>query len=251
MILIKNIKIFNDNLVWIIYKNKKCIIIDPGLAKPIIQKLEKKRIIPIYIFITHMHFDHIHGISKLINHYPNIKIFTPKKIKNIHKKHQKIIKKSKKIFIFNKLFYIFFTPGHTTHDLSYYFDQYLFCGDILFSGGCGNTKDGCSKNLYKSLKKIQKFPKKTVFFNSHEYTINNLNFFQKIYKKDQFIQDYLNFLQKKSKNIINYSSLENEKKINLFFRINEKKIKQMINYWYCSETKIEYFCNLRKIKDQY
>ncbi|CAL4320543.1 hydroxyacylglutathione hydrolase [Buchnera aphidicola] len=251
MLLIQKIKIFNDNLVWIIQKNKKCVIIDPGLATPIIKKLEIKKIIPIYIFLTHMHFDHIHGIFKLLQNYPNIKIFTPQKIKNIQKKNQVIIKKKKNIFIFNQLCKIFPTPGHTHKDISYYIYPYLFCGDILFSGGCGNTSQGCSKNLYKSLNVIKNLPKKTIFFNSHEYTINNLLFAKKIYKKDLLIQEYLNFLKKNFKNKISYSFLEDEKKINFFLRIDEIGIKEMINYWYNSASKIEYFCNLRKIKDQY
>jgi hydroxyacylglutathione hydrolase len=249
--MIKSIKIFNDNLVWLIYKKNKCIIIDPGLSEPIIKKLEKNKLVPILILITHMHYDHINGVSNLVKNYPKIKVFTPKIIKKVCKKNQIIVKR-KNIFIFNKLLYIFPTPGHTKFDLSYYSYPYLFCGDTLFSAGCGNTKDGCSKKLYRSLKKIQFLPKETIFFNSHQYTLSNLKFTKKIYQKNPLIEEYLDFLKKNhKKNIINYSFMKFEKKINLFLRTHKKEVREIINYWYFSEKEEEFFCNLRKIKDQY
>ncbi|MCW5197666.1 MBL fold metallo-hydrolase [Buchnera aphidicola] len=252
MIQIKGIKILENNIVWILYKKNECIIIDPGLADPIIYKLKKYNLKPIFIFITHLHDDHINGLFKIIQFYSKILIITPKKIKKINKKNQIIISHIKKIIIFNKIFTIFSTPGHTNNDISYFIYPYLFCGDILFSGGCGNTLNGGNTvNLYYSLKKIINLPNKTFFFNSHEYTLSNLNFAHKFLKKDILIQDYLFFFNKNYKFQKNYNNLNFEKKINIFLRIKEKKIKEAINYWYKSENEIEYFCNLRKIKDEF
>ncbi|WP_343187925.1 hydroxyacylglutathione hydrolase [Buchnera aphidicola (Periphyllus koelreuteriae)] len=251
MINIRGIEILNDNIVWIISKKNKCIIIDPGKSNIIIKKLEKFNLKPIIILITHLHCDHINGIFKLLKYYPKIKIFTPKKLNFVSKTNQNIIKKEKKIFLFNKVFYIIFTPGHTKIDVSYYFEKYLFCGDILFSGGCGKTIDGCSKNLYFSLKKIMRLPKKTIFFNSHKYTFSNLKFSNYLFKKDLEIKEYFNFIKKNIKNIKYYNNLNFEKKINIFLKTKNNYIKDVINYWYSSYNEINYFCNLRKIKDQF
>ncbi|CAL4320604.1 Hydroxyacylglutathione hydrolase [Buchnera aphidicola (Periphyllus testudinaceus)] len=250
MININGIKILNDNIVWIISKKKKCIIIDPGLADPIIKKLEKYRLKPIIIFITHLHYDHVNGILKLLQYYPKIKIFTPKKIKLIKKK-QYVIKKKQKLIIFNKIFKIFLTPGHTKLDISYYFYPYLFCGDIMFSGGCGKTIDGCSKNLYYSFKKIMKLPQETILFNSHEYTFFNLRFSYLFFKQDWKINEYFEFIKNNPKQLKNFSNLKFEKRINVFLKIKKNNIKNIINYWYNSKNEIDYFCNLRKIKDQF
>ncbi|NIG99031.1 MAG: hydroxyacylglutathione hydrolase [Buchnera aphidicola (Periphyllus acericola)] len=251
MINIQNIKVLEDNLVWIISKNNECIIIDPGQATPIIKKLEKNNLTPKLIFITHLHKDHINGIYNLLKNYPKIKIFTPKKIKFIKKSKQIIIKKNSEIIIFNKLFKIFKTPGHTNIDISYYFYPYLFCGDTLFSAGCGKTYDGCPKKLYFSLKKIIKLNKNTIFFNSHEYTLSNLKFANFINPKDFLIKEYYNYVKKNFRNLKQYSNLNFEKKINIFFKIKEKNVQNIINYWYKSKNTIDYFCNLRKIKNKF
>ncbi|CAL4320642.1 Hydroxyacylglutathione hydrolase [Buchnera aphidicola (Chaitophorus sp. 3695)] len=252
MIQIKGIKILENNIVWILYKKNKCIIVDPGFADPIIYKLNQYKLKPIFIFITHLHSDHINGLFKIIQFYPKILIITPKMIKEICKKNQIIISNIKKINIFKNIFTIFPTPGHTQNDISYFIYPYLFCGDILFSGGCGNTLNGGdSKKLYHSLKNIFTLPNKTFFFHSHQYTLSNLNFSHKFFKKDILIKDYLNFINKNYKKQKNYNTLIFEKKINIFFRIQEKNLKEIINYWYKSENEIDYFSNLRKIKDEF
>lgn len=252
MIKIKEIKILENNIVWILYKKNKCIIIDPGLSNPIINKLNQYKLTPVVVFITHLHNDHIQGLYKIIQYYPKILIITPKKIKNISKKNQIIICNVQKINILNNIFFIFPTPGHSKKDISYFCYPYLFCGDILFSGGCGNTLNGGNSiKLYYSLQKIMQLPKNTIFFNSHQYTLSNLNFSHKFFKKDIFIQEYLMFMNKNYKKQKNYNSLIFEKKMNIFFRIKEKNLQEIINYWYKSDKEIEYFCNLRKIKDEF
>lgn len=252
MIQIKNIQILENNIIWILYKKNKCIIVDPGLADPVIYKLNQYKLKPTLIFITHLHYDHINGLSKLVKYYSKIVIITPKIIPKIPKKKQIVIFQTTKINFFNYTFTVFLTPGHSKNDISYFCYPYLFCGDILFSGGCGNTLNGGdSRKLYYSLKKIFLLPPKTYFFYSHKYTFSNLYFSNYFFKKDVLIQEYFNFLKKNYKNQKQYNNLIFEKKINIFLRTKEKRLKEIINYWYKSENAIEYFLNLRKIKDEF
>lgn len=68
-------RIINDrfNVNSYIYKeNNKCIIIDSNIN--IYDYIIKNELIPEYIFLTHEHFDHIIGVSRLKNIFPDIKV---------------------------------------------------------------------------------------------------------------------------------------------------------------------------------
>ncbi len=66
-------------------------------------------------------------------------------------------------------------PGHTLGHIAYYFekDKALFCGDTLFSLGCGRLFEGTAEQMYHSLQRIKKLPKDTRIYCGHEYTLNN------------------------------------------------------------------------------
>jgi hydroxyacylglutathione hydrolase len=80
-------------------------------------------------------------------------------------------------------FLVLDTKGHTQYHLAYYHLQQklLYCGDSLFSGGCGRIfPDGSAENAYHSLQKISLLPQETQVCGSHEYTLDNLAFAQHI-----------------------------------------------------------------------
>ena len=69
-------------------------------------------------------------------------------------------------------------PGHTIGHIGFYFkkDDSLFCGDTLFSIGCGRLFEGTPDQMTKSLLKIKSLPESTKIFCGHEYTESNANF---------------------------------------------------------------------------
>ncbi|CAL4320258.1 MBL fold metallo-hydrolase [Buchnera aphidicola] len=267
---IQYIPILENNFVWIIHNYHTCIVIDPGSGEKIIKKIEEKKLIPTFIYLTHHHYDHINGIKKFLQRYPNIKIVTSKILfkKKKYLKNQILLKK-KNIFFFNKNYIkTFFTPGHTKYDVSYYLKPFFFSGDLIFTGGCGNTKDGSFKKLYNSLKLISKLPKNTIFLCSHEYSLKNFEFLSYFFKKNFYINEYFYYLKKINfKNFIITNSLKIEKKINIFLKIlNLKKnlinkpnflniqIKECLEYYWndLKENKcnnFQYFKFFRKMKD--
>lgn len=227
MIILKKIPILDTNYVWIIHNDKSyCIIIDPGSSKEIIQEIQKNKWHPIAILLTHNHFDHVAGVEKIVKFYPNINVFGPNEtIKNGCKN---IVSGGDEINLLNKKLHVYFTPGHTPGHISYYMKPYLFCGDTLFSGGCGRVHKKNYLDMFNSINVLSSFPDSTMLCCSHEYTLSNLDFSICILPEDKIIQTYY----EKIKRIIDLgkSSLPSyiffEKKINLFLRRNDEFLKK-------------------------
>ncbi len=70
------------------------------------------------------------------------------------------------------------TPGHTAGEVSYYFPDgpALFCGDTLFSMGCGRLFEGTPADMFASLQRIKALPDDTLICCGHEYTQSNARF---------------------------------------------------------------------------
>ncbi|MCL4315771.1 MAG: hydroxyacylglutathione hydrolase, partial [Gammaproteobacteria bacterium] len=67
-------------------------------------------------------------------------------------------------------------PGHTRAPLAYAGEGMLFCGDTLFTGGCGYLFEGTAAQMYASLARLAALPGETQVYCGHEYTLENLNF---------------------------------------------------------------------------
>lgn len=245
------IKSLKDNYIWILIKKNKCIIIDPGSYNPINYFLKKNNIIPIGILITHHHQDHLNGVKKLKKKYNKIKIFGPNEIKKIE--NINFIKNKDNIKINNFSFSVFSTPGHTKKHVIYYLKPYLFCGDTLFSGGCGKIFEGTYRQMYNSIKLIKNFPKKTLICPAHEYTLKNMIFANSILPNDKNIKNYIKKIKKKTlKNKSTLPSLiEKEKKINIFLRTEDNILKKKLGYLNTNHSSYKVFKKIRKMKDEF
>ena len=73
---------------------------------------------------------------------------------------------------------VFFVPGHTRGHIAYWFagDHALFCGDTLFSIGCGRLFEGTPSQMWSSLLKLRALPDDTRIYCAHEYTQSNCRF---------------------------------------------------------------------------
>ncbi len=87
-------------------------------------------------------------------------------------------------------FSVIATPGHTLGHICYFSKPYLFCGDTLFSGGCGRLFEGTPSQMYQSLKKLSALPDDTLVCCAHEYTLSNMKFALSILPHDLSINDY-------------------------------------------------------------
>ncbi len=254
MLSIKPIKALSDNYIWLVTTNEGSIVIDPGEPKQIIDLVKSNEIDLEGILITHHHYDHTNGIEEILK-YKKVEVYGPKNNLN------SITKRVKQNDVFNLIglkFEVIETPGHTLDHIAFYClkdeKSILFCGDTLFSGGCGRVFEGTYSQMYESLKKLSKLPEDTQIFCGHEYTSSNLQFACAVEPNNQFIREYNQEIIEKTKNGEPSlpSSLKIEHMINPFIRCNEENLIDNINKKFGEvSSEIEIFSTLRKWKDDF
>ena len=254
MLSIKPIKALSDNYIWLVTTNEGSIVIDPGESKQIIDLVKSNEIDLEGILITHHHYDHTNGIEEILK-YKKVEVYGPKNNVN------SITKRVKQNDVFNLIglkFEVIETPGHTLDHIAFYCfkdeKSILFCGDTLFSGGCGRVFEGTYSQMYESLKKLSKLPEDTQIFCGHEYTSSNLQFACAVEPNNQFIKEYNEEIIEKTKNGVPslHSSLKIEHMINPFIRCNEENLIDNINKKFGEIiSEIEIFSTLRKWKDDF
>lgn len=231
-----------DNYIWLLENaHRQVIIVDPGDGKPIINYLNQHQLSPLAILLTHHHIDHLGGVKLLQDYYTDIAIYGPSEINlpliSLSNQHT--------ITIADFKFDILKVPGHTLGHLAYYCAPYLFCGDTLFSAGCGRVFEQHYQQMLDSLNKLKKLPDNTLICAGHEYTLSNLKFATHMVPEDKNITQYLNYISNKT--ITLPSTLLNERQINLFLRCNEKNLQSKFNF----NNELELFTFFRSQKDNF
>ena len=251
---IEAIPAFSDNYIWILIKDKSAAVVDPGDASAVESFLSKNNLSLESILITHHHFDHTGGITDLASKW-NPKVYGPKggHIKGIDSE----LSENSKITILDTEFHIFETPGHTLDHIAYYSKEIgsLFCGDTLFSGGCGRLFEGTPLQMFDSLKKFSGLPEETKVYCTHEYTLSNLKFAIEVEPKNKDLLEYYNQVVK-MRDEDEYtlpSTIEKELNINPFLRSAEEEVRKSAEI-YSSQAKlndIDVLATIRAWKDNF
>ena len=224
---IEAIPAFSDNYIWILIKGNSAAVVDPGDASAVESFLSKNNLNLEAILITHHHFDHTGGILDLASKR-NTKVYGPKggHIKGINTE----ISENSTITILDTKFDIFETPGHTLDHIAYYSKDInsLFCGDTLFSGGCGRLFEGTPSQMFNSLNKFTNLPIETKVYCTHEYTLSNLTFALKVEPDNVDLKKYFEEVSSlRESNLISLpSSINLENKINPFLRTSVDQVKE-------------------------
>jgi len=249
---LNSISAFQDNYIWVLSNDEgHCVIVDPGEAAPVLHAIEENQWQPQAILLTHHHHDHVGGVKELRQRFPDGVVYGPQETQD--KGATKCVVEGDKLILLGDEFSVIATPGHTLGHVSYYTIPYLFCGDTLFSGGCGRLFEGTADQMYQSFQKINALPPETVICCAHEYTLANMKFAQHILPDDAAIEDYLNKvkqLRTKSQTTLPVT-LENERRINVFLRTEDPDLISVID----KETKLQQpntrFAWLRSKKDAF
>lgn len=222
-----SISALQDNYIWILNdQHRRCLIVDPGESAPILSALRKAGLTPTAALLTHNHHDHVDGVDEICNHFPELRVYGPHETDN--KFSQISVKNGDKLVIGGLEWQVFATPGHTPGHISYYSTPYLFCGDTMFSAGCGRLLGGTSKQMYQSLQRLATLPDETLVCAAHEYTLSNLEFARSILPEDHDIHSYERKVRKmhEKKQSSLPSTLGLERKINLFLRCGDIDLKK-------------------------
>ena len=251
MINIEPIKAFNDNYIWLATTNEGSIVIDPGEAHKTIKYLKENDLNLDAILITHHHFDHTGGIEDMLK-FKSVDVYGPvNNIPSINKQ----LRDGDLFSVIGIDFKIIEIPGHTLDHIAFFSENngnpVLFCGDTLFSSGCGRVFEGTFEQMHKSILKLKSLPSNTKIYSGHEYTQSNLKFAmeveplnQKLISRYNDVQDLLN------KGIPTLpTTLELELEVNPFLRCQAREVQNsVVKQFNTSNHENEIFKALRQWK---
>jgi hydroxyacylglutathione hydrolase len=213
---------FTDNYIWMLHDGVRALVVDPGDAQVVSNAVSVHGLSLHTILVTHHHADHTGGVDAL-RQATGAQVFGPA--------HEHIpapytpLREGDLVDVLGLSFTVMDVPGHTAGHIAYYcaaFDgtPLLFCGDTLFSAGCGRLFEGTPAQMSASLAKLNALPAHTRVCCTHEYTLSNLRFARAVEPDNASIAAYE--AQCKAQRLLGEptlpSTLERERLINPFLR---------------------------------
>ena len=170
---------FRDNYIWLVHDGRHALVVDPGDAAPVREALARLRLELGAILVTHHHADHVGGLAALLAH-ARVPVFGPAGEAIDGVSHPVFGGDEIRIAAPGIGFRVLDLPGHTAGHVAYVAMDIepglVFCGDTLFSAGCGRLFEGSPEQLAGSLGKLAALPPDTRVYCTHEYTLSNLAF---------------------------------------------------------------------------
>ena len=245
MLHLESIAILSDNYVWALHDQRSCIVVDPGTAAPILAWLAKRRLQLVGILITHHHPDHCGGLADL----PEVTTYGPA--------HPALSARVQPVTDGETLAFpelalevkVIATPGHTLTHLCFHTRDILFCGDTLFSCGCGRLFEGTPAQMLASLEQLAALPDATRVCPAHEYTLANLAFARDLEPEHAALLEWENEARALRRQGLPTLPvyLGDEKRRNPFLRCHEQGLQATLS---CADT-LSAFTHLRAQKDAY
>lgn len=174
---IEAIHAFTDNFIWALRDGADVVVVDPGDAEPVLQYLANHQARLKGVLITHKHGDHIGGLAQLCAAFPGMPVYGPEN-EPIAALTQRL-RGGEWVPVLSMRFKVMAVPGHTEGHIAYFCETptpLLFCGDTMFSVGCGRIFSGTAAQLHASLQSLCGLPVQTKVYCAHEYTLDNIGF---------------------------------------------------------------------------
>lgn len=250
------IPLLRDNYGYLLVceKTQQAAIVDPSEAVPVLRRIEQAAVTPVAILNTHHHRDHTGGNEGLLASR-QLRVYG-------HKSDQARVfgmthgvDEGDEIEIGELKSKVFFIPGHTTGHVAYLFEDNLFCGDTLFTAGCGRLFEGTPEQMLGSLKKLLALADDVKVYCGHEYTENNLRFAMSVEPNNAKLAaryEQVKNLRARGQSTVPATMAE-EKQTNPFLRWESKEIQASVKAAMPDSRldPVAVFAAVRKMKDAF
>ncbi|OAI48700.1 hydroxyacylglutathione hydrolase [Gammaproteobacteria bacterium SCGC AG-212-F23] len=246
---------FKDNYIWLQHDAKKAIVVDPGDAEPVLDYLQSNKIGLEAVLLTHHHHDHTGGVRELKKAFTDAIIYAPRNDASKIAVFDKTVSGGDQITLSFSEFIVLDIPGHTLGHIAYVGENKLFCGDTLFSAGCGRVFEGTMVQMYQSLSRLKALDNEIEMYCGHEYTYANLLFAKTVEPNNLFLQKRLQeviHLREKNQATLPVK-MGIEKMTNPFLRCDSAEIVTSVKQHVGLEnpTPVEVFSCLRAWKNKF
>ena len=183
---------FSDNYLWVLRSpTGRLLAVDVGDYAALARHLAASGDRLATVFVTHHHPDHVGGLPELRERHPEVVVYGPAGITGVTE-----VLHGDETLSLGDLgdWHVLDTPGHTVRHLSFHApaQRLLFCGDTLFSAGCGRVLGGDIRELYRSLRRLAALSPDTRVCPAHEYTLANIAFARAADPENTDLQHYEN-----------------------------------------------------------
>jgi len=254
MVTVLHVPAFEDNYIWLLHAGEHVAIVDPGDAQPVIETLERERLRPAAVLCTHHHRDHTGGVEALAARY-GMPVYGPARESIPSITHRLDDGDPVELPQLGLQLQVIATPGHTLGQINFLGHGLLFCGDTLFSAGCGRLFEGTAAQMHASLSRLAALPAATQVYCGHEYTAANLRFAQAVEPDNAAVREHAARVHqwRSHKRPSLPSTIGLERHINPFLRCAETSVRRAAeaHAGKVLDSATEVFATVRRWKDEF
>ena len=229
MLQVSPVRAFSDNYIWLIRAPADpgaAVVVDPGDDRPVEQVLQQSGLRLHAILVTHHHADHVGGVAALASRH-GAAVYGPARERMPCDVQALDDGGTADLGRLGLEFAVMAVPGHTLGHIAYVGHGAIFCGDTLFSAGCGRLFEGTPAQMLDSLDRIAELPDATRVYCAHEYTLSNLRFASAVEPDNPDVREALadTGRQRERDEITLPSTLGRERRINPFLRSRQGSVR--------------------------
>lgn len=247
---------FEDNYIWaLVDDDGDALIVDPGQAEPVLAA-SRLGLWPAAVLITHHHADHCGGIAALRERWPTLPVFAPDdpRIPDASER----VSDGDQVALKHWRLRVLAVPGHTATHIAYHGGNadgapHLFCGDTLFSLGCGRMFEGTPPQMLASLDRLAALPPESLVCCGHEYTLANAAFARAVDPQNDALRRRTEEAQamRHAARPTLPTALASEQACNPFLRVDDPAVRAAVAHRLgrAPADRVETFAELRRWKD--